>query len=120
MKQLYSIEDLLTKQFDDEEIEIVSNNLIYSLITGMFHYMKIKDCNKEELCDNKIIEICKKQNDWFNNYSWTYNQKEKYKKILDKIFYNLYRFGPVKCSNTSEEFLMKYGFKIKPSYKKKK
>ena len=120
MKKIYSIKDLSTKQFDDEEIEKVSNDLIYSLIVGMFHCIKIKDpINKtEEISDNKILDLCCNQDDWFNKYSWTQLQREKYKKKLDQIFYNLYRFGPIKCSNSSNEFLMKYGFKIKPSRKK--
>lgn len=110
--QIYSISDLQNKPFDDEEIDIVSKSLIYSLIIGMFKQIK------SGLSDKEIISLCKKDN-WFENYSWTQNQKETYKKKLDKIFYNLYRFGPIKCSNTSNEFLMKYGFTVKTKKNKK-
>ena len=121
MKKIYSIEDLCTKPFDDEEIEKVSNDLIYSLIIGMFHTIKVKDPidKTKEISNNTIIEICSNQNEWFNKYSWTQLQREKYKKKLDQIFYNLYSFGPIKCSNSSDEFLLKYGFKVKPSYRRK-
>jgi hypothetical protein len=110
--KIYSIEDLINDDFDDEEIDIVSKSLIYSLIIGMFRYVK----NNTE--DKEIIKLIKTEN-WADNYKWTEFQRNEYKKKLDKIFYNLYRFGPIKSSNTSNEFLMKYGFIIKPSQKKK-
>ena len=110
--QIYSISDLQTKPFDDEEIDVVSKSLIYSLIIGMFKTIK------SSMSDKEIISLIKKDN-WFDNYTWTQKQKEDYKKKLDKIFYNLYRFGPIKCSNTSDDFLMKYGFVVKHKKNKK-
>ena len=110
--KIYNIEDLMIKVFDDEEIDIVSKSLIYSLIIGMFRYIK------NDMSDKEIIKLIKKDN-WFENYQWTYRQRNEFKKKLDKIFYNLYRFGPIKCSNSSNEFLMKYGFNIKPTQYKK-
>ena len=110
--KIYSIEDLINDDFDDEEIDIVSKSLIYSLIIGMFRHVK----NNTE--DKEIIKLVKTEN-WSDNYQWTEFQRNEYKKKLDKIFYNLYRFGPIKSSNTSNEFLMKYGFIVKPSQKKK-
>jgi len=114
----YNLQDLMTKDFDDEEIDIVSKSLIYSLIIGMFRYIK------NDISDKEIIKLSKTDN-WFEKYQWTPRQRIEYKKKLDKIFYNLYRFGPIKCSNSSNEFLMKYGLNIKPtqykkSYNKKK
>ena len=123
MKKIYSIEDLCTKPFDDEEIEKVSKDLIYSLIVGMFQIAKIKDPNDKlkNISENQIIDICCKQDEWFNKYSWTQIQQEKFRNKLNQIFYNLYRFGPIKSANSTNEFIMKYGFKVKPSrtYKKK-
>lgn len=110
--KIYSVEDLINDDFDDEEIDIVSKSLIYSLIVGMFRHVK----NNTE--DKEIIKLIKTEN-WADNYKWTEFQRNEYKKKLDKIFYNLYRFGPIKSSNTSNEFLMKYGFIVKPSQKKK-
>ena len=110
--KIYSIQDLMTKDFDDEEIDIVSKSLIYSLIIGMFRYIK------NDMSDQEIIKLSK-TNDWFDKYKWTIYQRNEFKKKLDKIFYNLYRFGPIKCSNSSNEFLIKYGFNIKPTQYKK-
>lgn len=109
---IYSINDLINKNFDDEEIDIVSKSLLYSLIVDMFDFMKI---NIEQ---KKIIELTKTDN-WYNKYTWTENQKNKYKDKLVKVFYNLYRFGPIKCENSAQEFIMKYGFQIKFSKKSK-
>lgn len=116
--KIYNLQDLMTKVFDDEEIDIVSKSLIYSLIIDMFRYIK------NDMPDQEIIKLIK-TNDWFDKYKWTIYQRNEFKKKLDKIFYNLYRFGPIKCSNSSNMFLMKYGFNIKPtqykkSYNKKK
>lgn len=112
--KIYSIQDLMTKDFDDEEIDIVSKSLIYSLIIGMFQYIK------NDMPDKEIIKLSKTDN-WFEKYKWTQYQRNEFKKKLDKIFYNLYRFGPIKCSNSSNEFLIKYGLDIKPTqYKKSK
>ena len=116
--KIYCLQDLINKDFDDEEIDVVSKSLIYSLIIAMFRYIK------NDMSDKEIIKLCK-TNNWFEKYKWTQYQRNEFKKKLDKIFYNLYRFGPIKCSNSSNEFLMKYGLETKPSqykkiYKKKK
>lgn len=114
---IYSFNDLINKDFDDEEIDLVSKSLQYSLVCGMFSFMKIK------MSENDIISLCKKDN-WYDKYEWTNYQKEQFKNKLNKIFYNLYRFGPIKCENSSQEWIMKYGFKIKENnhkrYNKKK
>lgn len=104
---IYSIQDLKTKAFDDEEIDIVQDNLIYSLIIGMFQYANI------DIPENKILKLIKTEDNWFDNYFWTSQQKTRYQKDLNKIFYNLYRFGPNKCQNSSDDFLMRYGFLVK-------
>ena len=109
--QIYNISDLINKDFDDEEIDNVSKTLIFSLIVGMFRQ------TKTSLTDKDIINIIKTDN-WFEKYYWTEYQCNEYKKKLNKIFYNLYRFGPVKCNNSTNEFIMKYGLSIKPPQKK--
>lgn len=109
--QIYSINDLINKNFDDEEIDIVTKSLIYSLIIGMFRQIK------NNMSDNEIIKLITKDN-WFDNYTWTEHQCIDYKNKLNKIFYNLYRFGSNKCANSSNEFIMKYGLKIKSPIKK--
>lgn len=103
---IYSINDLISKNFDDEEFEIVSKSLQYSLVIGMFKFMKI------DLSQDDIISLCKIDN-WFDKYQWTEFQKNQYKNKLVKMFYNLYRFGPIKCENSAQEWIIKYGFKIK-------
>ena len=108
---IYSIEDLKNKDFDDEEINDVSNTLIYSLIIGMFNHIGIKKSN------NYIIRKCKYSENWFDKFEWTSDQFKSYEQILEKIFYNLcinlYRFSPSKCENSAYDFLMKYGLSIK-------
>jgi len=110
--KIYSIEDLMIKDFDDEEIDIVSKSLIYSLVVGMFRYIK------NDMSDKDIIKFIKSE-DWYDKYSWTKYQCNEYEKKLNKVFYNLYRFGPIKCNNTAKEFIMKYGFQIKTISNKK-
>jgi len=107
---IYSLNDLMNKIIDDEEIEIVLKSLQYSLILGMFNYMKIK------LSQDEIIKLVK-TDDWFNQYQWTQIQRDKFRLKLEKIFYNLYRFGPKKCENSANDWLFIYGFKVKPSRK---
>ena len=110
--KIYSIEDLMIKDFDDEEIDIVSKSLIYSLVVGMFRYIK------NDMSDKDIIKFIKSE-DWYDKYSWTKHQCNEYEKKLNKVFYNLYRFGPIKCNNSAKEFMMKYGFQIKTISNKK-
>ena len=110
--KIYNLQDLMYKDFDDEEIDIVSKSLIYSLIISMFRYIK------NDMSDKEIIKLCKRDN-WYQNYKWTLHQRNEFKEKLDKIFYNLYRFCPIKCSNSSEVFLIKYGLDIKPTQNKK-
>lgn len=103
---IYTIQDLMTKDFDDEEIELVNKALQYSLVIGMFKYMKYNLPQKE------IIEVVKKDG-WYNKWEWNESQRKQFSDKLAKIFYNLYRFGPVKCTNSAQEWIMKYGFKLK-------
>lgn len=110
--KIYSIEDLMIKDFDDEEIDIVSKSLIYSLVIGMFRYIK------NDMSDKDIIKVIKSE-DWYDKYSWTKYQYNEYEKKLNKVFYNLYRFGPIKSNNSAKEFMMKYGFQIKTLSNKK-
>ena len=110
--KIYSIEDLMIKDFDDEEIDVVSKSLIYSLVVGMFRYIK------NDMSDKDIIKFIKSE-DWYDKYSWTKYQCNEYEKKLNKVFYNLYRFGPIKCNNSAKEFIMKYGFQIKTISNKK-
>ena len=103
---IYSIDDLQTLNFDDEEINIVSKSLIYSLIIGMFRHIGI------EKSPNTIIKKCKYSDNWYDKYTWTSEQFKSYEKKLEKIFYNLYRFSPNKCENSAYDFLMRYGFNV--------
>lgn len=105
---IYSIDDLCSVSYDNEQIEDVSKNLLNSLIVGMFHYAKI-----DNLTDNEIIELIRKDNDWFNKYYWTTSQRVRFIKKLNQVFLNLYNFGPNKCQNSSIEWIMKYGLKNK-------
>ena len=104
---IYSINDLINKDFDDEEINDVSNTLIYSLIIGMFRHAGILTKS-----NNYIIRKCKYNDNWFDKFTWTSDQFKSYEKILEQIFYNLYRFSSDKCENSAYDFLMKYGLSI--------
>ena len=103
---IYPINDLINKNFDDEEIDLVLKSLQYSLIIAMFKFMKIDKSQKE------IIDLCKKDG-WYDRWEWNENQKKQFQSKLSKTFYNLYRFGPVKCENSAVEWIIKYGFKVK-------
>lgn len=56
---IYSIDDLMYKDFNDEEINQVTKSLIYSLIVGMFRFAKYDDFSNEYIivCFNKINKI---------------------------------------------------------------
>lgn len=103
---IYSVDDLQNLDFNDEEINIVSKTLIYSLIVGMFKHAGINKSN------NYIIRKSKYSDKWYDKYTWTSEQFKSYEKILERIFYNLYRFGPYKCENSAYDFLMRYGFNV--------
>ena len=105
---IYSIDELQNTDFDDEEINDVSNTLIYSLIVGMFRHAGISSKS-----NNYIIRKCKYSENWFDKFTWTKDQFKSFEKILEKIFYNLYRFSEDKCKNSAYDFLMKYGLSIK-------
>ena len=103
---VYSIDDLQNLDFDDEEINVVSKTLIYSLIIGMFRHIGINKSN------NYIIKKSKYSEGWYDKYTWTSDQFKSYEKKLEKVFYNLYRFSSKKCENSAYDFLMRYGFPV--------
>ena len=109
---IYSIKDLISKNFDDEEIDLVNKSLQYSLVIGMFNHTKI------DLSQKEIIDACKKDG-WYDKWQWSELQQSQYKDKLVKIFYNLYRFGPIKCENSAQDWIIRYGFQLKAKPKKK-
>ena len=104
--QVYPLEELISRDFDDEEIDVVSKNLQISLISAMFNKIGINHSVKE------ILKICKNSN-WNNNYHWTRKQYHDFHTSLCKVLYNLYRFGNLKCERTSDDWLLFYGFTVK-------
>lgn len=104
---IYSIDDLMYKDFNDEEINQVTKSLIYSLIVGMFRFAKYDDFS-----DEYIIDLIKANNNWVDEFKWTKSKQKRFIEKLNMIFYNLYRFSKEKCKNSSIEFIMKYGLKV--------
>jgi len=100
------IEDLMSSQYNDEEIDFVISHLCKSLV-----YAMLIDVGVDVTSEKHLMSIVKRRG-WMDAYTWPESKYNSFHKKLEKVFYNIYRFGPVKSRNSADMWMMKYGAKI--------
>lgn len=108
--KIFTIDYLANEEFSEEDLYWLFDtpSLQYSLIVGMLRYANINDIK-----DNDIINICKKDNSWIYKYCWNNAQFKSFMNILNKIFMNLYRISEANAKVNAQMFMIKYGLHVK-------
>ena len=119
MKQPYKIFDLeylQNEEFSEDDLiylfETPSFN--YSLIIGMFNKY-----DKRNLSNEKIVSIITTDDKWMYKHYWNREQREEFIEILEKCYYNLYRYHKSTCKAVSDMWIVQYGFTSAKQKKKK-
>ena len=103
--KLFDIDYLINTELTEEDLYYIfeTNSFIYSLIIGMFKEAKY------QLEPNKIINICKENNEWVNKYFWTKEQRISFENKLVDIYKNVYQCSTIIAKSQMDFFIIKYG-----------
>ena len=108
--KIYTIEYLLNKDISDQDLEyLFSNN--DSIILSIIFYQFTQFTNIQSL--DKFWDEIHKDN-WYDKYYYEDKEKfNKFKSIIYNIYKNLYCWNNKRCIDTTNMFLLNYGFKEK-------
>lgn len=108
--KIYTLAELQTHNFDDKEIiDVLNKNTLVKLcIIAMFRYVK------SNLSDEKILQLITIDN-WMNKKYWSWKEHDNFIKALALVYKNIYQYNNRDAIYLAQEFVFKYGFKIKDS-----
>lgn len=102
--KIYTLDFLSTTEMADDDMYYICEtpSFTYSLLVGMFTMAGYK------MSEKKIINVCK-EDQWMYKYFWDNNTRQKFEKILEKIYYNLFRYGKYTSRIKTEWWITQYG-----------
>lgn len=106
--KIFTIDYLQNGNISDIHLDdlIYKKSLMYSLL-----YFEFK-LNNLNINIEDIINICKNNENWFDNYKWENNEiKKEFIEIITNIYYNIYRYSKDKCKSMALFWVTLYGFK---------
>lgn len=108
---IYPIDYLINKELSDNDLNNLLDNdkrgLKYSLIIGMFKFIKSPKRN------NQIIKIITNDKKWFENVSWTIEQRKEYEELVIKVYENIYQYKELTAISLAQWFITIYGLSVK-------
>ena len=107
---IYPIEYLANEELSDNDlINLLDNNkrnLRYSLIVGMFKYIKSPKRNYQ------IIKSITSNKNWFKRTTWTIEQQNEYEQLVIKVYKNIYQYKELTAISLAQWFMTIYGLNI--------
>ena len=108
--KIYPIDYLCNNELTESDLNnLLDDNkkgLIYSLIIGMFRYVKNVKRNFQ------IVKIIKADNNWPYKYQWTKTQRDEYENLVIKIIKNIYQYKDSQAISMAQWFMTLYGFNV--------
>jgi len=115
--KIFPIKYLLENEISENDIDSLLDNkcknLLYSIIIGMFRFIKSKKSNEE------IISLIHNNETWMDDYQWSKDQYHQYENILTKIIKKIYSYGDIKALSIAQWYITLFGFKLKTQKKNK-
>lgn len=95
--KIYSMKYLKEKELTENDLYYLFDtpSLHYSLVVNMFKFVGYKMKNEE------ILDICKTNERWMYEYTWTKEQKEAWKNEVTAVFKNIYQYGPQESEHSA-------------------
>ena len=108
-KKIYSIDYLMKEELSEFDLNnlIDDNNLLYSIIIGMYKHIH----SKRNLID--IIKNVQINNEWLSKNKWTEKERNDYENKLIKVLKNIYCMSDNIATQRAQWYMTIYGFEIK-------
>lgn len=112
MIKFYTLNELKTHNFDDKEVNelLKNNNIVKHCIIAMFRYVKSTYSN------DKILLFIKNDG-WMNKKHWTWKEHDSFITELALVYKNIYQYGNTEAIRLAQDFVYRYGFKVKDTLK---
>lgn len=113
--QIYSLDYLKSQELTEEDLYWMFDtpSLVYSLVVGMFNHCGI------DMSPSDIIEMCRKNSEWYMKYKFTAEQHKSFEDLLTSIYKNVYQYREASAHSSAQWFLFGYGFAMdKEEYEK--
>lgn len=110
---IFTMDYLCNAELTEQDLNVVfeSGNFTLSVIVGMHRYIGDKRTAKQ------IIDSCKKDEDWFNNKSWSLESFKNFCAQLSKAYKNVWYYSDIKSKFLADMWLNNFGFRIDKNMK---
>lgn len=102
---IYPIEYLANNELTDNDLSnlLDKNGLKYSLIIGMFKFIKSPKRNYQ------IVRSITANRKWYKNITWTPEQQNEYEQLVIKVYKNIYQYKELTAISLAQWFMSIYG-----------
>lgn len=109
--RIYPIEYLKNEELTESDLNWLfdkgSNSLIYSIIIGMFRAIGNGKRNYQ------IIKMVKSDDKWFEKFTWSKKQFEKYEDDITLVIKNLYQYSLGESRIAAQNIMSNYSITVK-------
>lgn len=105
---IYPIEYLANNELTDNDLSnlLDKNGLKYSLIIGMFKFIKSPKRNYQ------IIKSITSNKNWYKKTTWSPKQQYEYEQLVIKVYKNIYQYKELAAISLAQWFMSIYGLDI--------
>ena len=102
---IYPIEYLANNELTDNDLSnlLDKNGLKYSLIIGMFKFIKSPKRNYQ------IIKSITSNKNWYKKTTWSPKQQYEYEQLVIKVYKNIYQYKELAAISLAQWFMSIYG-----------
>lgn len=102
---IYPIEYLANNELTDNDLSnlLDKNGLKYSLIIGMFKFIKSPKRNYQ------IIKSITSNKNWYKKTTWSTKQQYEYEQLVIKVYKNIYQYKELAAISLAQWFMSIYG-----------
>ena len=107
--KIYPLDYLMNEELTESDLNCLfdTNSFIYSIIIGMYKFIK----SKRQPID--IIKNIKKDNVWLSKNRWTIEERNKFELKLTKALQNIYSYSENIALQKAQWYMNIYGFDLK-------
>lgn len=110
--RIFPIEYLMNEELTESDLNWLfdkgSKSLLYSIVLGMFKVIGTSKRNYQ------IIKMIKSDDKWYEKFSWTQEQFEKYEENVALAIKNLYQYSLEESRIMAQNIMSNYSINVKP------
>lgn len=110
---IFTMDYLCNAELTEQDLNLIfeNGNFTLSVIVGMHRYIGDKRTARQ------IIDSCKKNEDWFNDKSWSLESFKNFSTQLSKAYKNVWYYSDIKSNSLADMWLNNFGFRIDKNMK---